>query len=344
MPRAMARPRPAPAAARGAGRLAAERHVEHARQVLRRDAAAGVGHGHAGHAALDVGQHLDAAVGRGVPDRVDHQVAQRPADLGRVDVHRHAAHRGPGEPHALGPGQRLGAGHRLGDQVVEADTLPGQPQRARVDPGQLEQVVDHHGEPVRPRARICAWYCGHVARVDHHLVLQRLGHRPQPGQRRAQVVADPGDELAAAGLQRALPDRAGASRSCAVVSSASSSASSAGSAGLRRHVDAACRPPPAPRRSSDRLALISRRPSEHSDTPSPTSPATATTVEHHVAVVRGADHASRDDAMRPSRQCTRRRVASTSRSRRRPPQQQDRRSRRRRRDGRDSGDQITSDH
>ena len=53
MPRAMDRPSPAPSSARRARGLAAERHVEHARQVPGRDAAARVGHGHAGHPALD---------------------------------------------------------------------------------------------------------------------------------------------------------------------------------------------------------------------------------------------------------------------------------------------------
>ena len=41
-------------------------------------------------------------------------------------------------------------------------------------------------------------------RVLGHAVLERLGHRAQPGQRRAQVVAHPGDQVAAGRLERGV--------------------------------------------------------------------------------------------------------------------------------------------
>ena len=61
-------------------------------------------------------------------------------------------------------------------------------------------------------------------RVVGQAVLERLGHRPQPGQRRAQVVGDPGDQLAARLLQPAPRGRGTrpAARWCAASSSDSS--------------------------------------------------------------------------------------------------------------------------
>ena len=61
-----------------------------------------------------------------------------------------------------------------------------------VDPGQLEEVVDHPHHPVDLGADLAVV----ARRVVGHPVLERLGHRAQPGQRRAQVVGDPGDQLA----------------------------------------------------------------------------------------------------------------------------------------------------
>ena len=80
-----------------------------------------------------------------------------------------------------------------------------------MDPGQLEEVVDHRGQPVGldPDLPVVAGAAGLV--VDH-AVLERLGHRPQPGQRRAQVVRDPGDQVAAAALKAGLCVRDSASR------------------------------------------------------------------------------------------------------------------------------------
>ena len=189
---------------RRAGRLAPERDVEHARQVLRRDPAAGVGHAEPGHALLHVAQDLDRPVGRRVPDRVDDQVAQGPPELGRVHVDRHAADRGPGQPHPLGPGHRLRTGQHLGHHVLQGDRAPVQPQRAGVDPGQLEQVVDHQRKPVHLTPDLGVVRTDR-ARIHHHLIFQGFGHRAQPGQRGPQVVTDPGHQLAAAGLQGPLP-------------------------------------------------------------------------------------------------------------------------------------------
>jgi hypothetical protein len=44
--------------------------------------AAGIGYADRGHARVLVTDDLDGAVRRSVPDRVDHEVGQRAADLG----------------------------------------------------------------------------------------------------------------------------------------------------------------------------------------------------------------------------------------------------------------------
>ena len=79
-----------------------------------------------------------------------------------------------------------------------------QRQHAGVDPGQLEEVVDHPHHPVDLGADLAVV----ARRVVGQAVLERLGHRPQPGQRRAQVVGDPRDQLAARLLQPRLARRA----------------------------------------------------------------------------------------------------------------------------------------
>ena len=81
-------------------------------------------------------------------------------------------------------------------------------QRAGLDPGQVEQVLDHLVEPVDRRADLLVVQL----RVVDDAVLERLGHRAQPGQRRAQVVADPGHQLAPGRLQGPLPLAGGGQR------------------------------------------------------------------------------------------------------------------------------------
>ena len=73
-------------------------------------------------------------------------------------------------------------------------------QHAGVDPRQLEEVVDHPHHPVDLGADLPVV----ARRVLGHAVLERLGHRAHAGQRRAQVVGHPGDQLAAGLLQPRL--------------------------------------------------------------------------------------------------------------------------------------------
>jgi hypothetical protein len=93
---------------------------------------------------------------------------------------------------------RAQLGDGVAHDVVEGDALDGELEAARVDPRQLEQVVDHAVEAVRLHADLAEV----AVLVVDHAVLERLGHGADPGERRAQVVRHPRDELAAAALLR----------------------------------------------------------------------------------------------------------------------------------------------
>ena len=92
------------------------------------------------------------------------------------------------------PRGRLGLeqAQRRVDEPGDRQLLQLERERARVDPGELEQVVDEQ----RQRPHLLAQGRQVVARLGE-AVLDRLDHRLHRRERRAQVVARPGDELAA---------------------------------------------------------------------------------------------------------------------------------------------------
>ncbi len=187
--------------ARGACRTAAPAGVEDPRQILRRDAAAAVLDREHHPARLVPGADRDRAVGRCRTDRVDQQIAQYAGDLLGVHPHRQRYHPAVHQPHPAHPRQRPGSRERVVHQVVHRHPRQRQGQRPGLDTGQFEEVVDHRGQPVHLDPHPCV-----VARgVLGDAVLQRLGHRPQPGERGAQIVRDPGDQFAPGGIQRPLP-------------------------------------------------------------------------------------------------------------------------------------------
>ena len=298
MPRAMDSPSPPPPRrVRGPRALAAERHVEHARQVTERYPAALVGHGHARAPRPDLADQLDRAIRRRVPDRVRDQVLDRTAELRRVDKHRHAGGDRPGQQDALGAGDRFRARGHLGEQVTEADEARRQAQRARVDLRQLEEVLDHRGEPVRLHPHLGVVVVD-LARIGDHLVLERLGHRPQPGERRAQVVADPGDQFPAARLERLLACPCAAEPVVRLGEPERQARQFGRQRDLRRRVDAAAadlahRDEQPPRRAGDRPA------DEERDKQAGQS-RDAHQLEHHLPVGE-AEHAVGDHADRGER-------------------------------------------
>ena len=92
---------------------------------------------------------------------------------------------------AAGLGLRLEQPQRRGNERRDRHAPQLERERAGVDPGQLEQVVDEH----RERPHLVAQR-RQVVLGRHEPVLDRLEHRLQRGDRSAQVVARPGDELA----------------------------------------------------------------------------------------------------------------------------------------------------
>ena len=150
----------------------------------------------------------DRAVGRRVPDRVAQQVGHDPREFRLAAPHRRPLAQRRAQ---LDAASRLATGSAdasASETTSPSDTLPDrQPQRARVDPGQLEQVVDELRHPVGldPDAAVVV---GDRRRVGDDAVLERLGHRPHAGERRTQVVRHPGDQIAAAGLDLSVPGRA----------------------------------------------------------------------------------------------------------------------------------------
>ena len=142
-------------------------------------------------AGLD--EHRDRAVRRRVPQRVRQQVVQDALDLvrraaarvdGRVDLRleRHVRARASASTPRRQDG-RAPASSRLAQLERE---------RAAVDPGELEEVVDER----RERANLVAQR-GQVVVGIGEPVLDRLEHRLHVRERGAQVVARPRDQLAA---------------------------------------------------------------------------------------------------------------------------------------------------
>ena len=136
------RPRPSVSASGVRAGVAPERHVEDAGQVGLGDAAAAVGHREPAARVVPATGERDRAVGRGVPDRVAQQVGHDPGQLRLAALHGRPARLGRDQPDPAGRGHRRGRGDRVGDHVAQRDRRQGQPQRAGVDAGQLEQVVD----------------------------------------------------------------------------------------------------------------------------------------------------------------------------------------------------------
>ena len=109
---------------------------------------------------------------------------------------RRAARPWPGRP----PWPSDGVGH----QLAQWHPLEGELQRVGLDAGQLEQVVDQAGQPVGLADEL-AVVARDLAGSYDHPVVERLDHGPDARDRRAQVVAHPGHQLAAAALERPLP-------------------------------------------------------------------------------------------------------------------------------------------
>ena len=153
------------------------------------------------HIDLDGDRAAHRRVANGVGHKVAHDTHQfriraahdRP--LASVRAQRHVLR-------AERPAPRRG--HHVADHIGQPHVVQRQLQRARRDPRQLEQVVDHLRQVIG-LARDLLRVDSDLTRLGDDTVLQRLGHRPDPGQRRPQVVTDPRHQLPARGLGLPLP-------------------------------------------------------------------------------------------------------------------------------------------
>ena len=127
------------------------------------------------------------------------QVAQRPAELVRVDLDRQRRT-------SVSPTSRTPFARATGSALASASSTRSpaatRSRCSRIGPSTRDSSNRSSticGQPVDldPELAVVA---AHGLRVGDDAVLQRLDHGPHAGQRGAQVVAHAGDQLAAAGL------------------------------------------------------------------------------------------------------------------------------------------------
>lgn len=182
----------------GAGRVHAVEALEDALPVLLRDADALVGHGYLDEVPAGRGdaaaRDADPGPGRGVVDRVLDEVAEGGGELAAVSPHVQVRRAARGHRDLLGGRGVAGAVDGLGHQLVDPDRL-GILQRVVVlHPGQVDELLDQIGQPVgldlHP-AREAGDRLG-VVRGVH----DGLGEQGERADRRLQLMADVGDEVA----------------------------------------------------------------------------------------------------------------------------------------------------
>ena len=192
---ARARPMPTPPVGREAPLDGLVVAVEDAGQVVRGDAAPGVGDRHPRLVGALGDAHRDgAALGR-VLEGVAEQV-RRPRCRGGAGRRRRRAWRSRrrhGEGDALGLGAARVDGLELPRQRAQVDRHHRQPQVPGVDAREVEQVVDEPQEPVGVAPHALEQLALHRR---HRLGQPRLDGRGDERERRAQLVRDVGEELA----------------------------------------------------------------------------------------------------------------------------------------------------
>ncbi len=189
---------------RRTGGASPEGHIEHPRQVGGRDAATAVGDREPPVRVLLATGERDRAVGRGVPDRVAQQVGHNPGQLRLAPLYGRPAGLCGDQPDSAGGGHWRRRGDGVRHDIAKRDGVQRKLQGAGVDPGQFEQIVHKGRHPVGLHPDPAVVVRDRI-RVADDAVLQRLGHRAEAGQRRAQVVRDPGDQFPPVRLHLPLP-------------------------------------------------------------------------------------------------------------------------------------------
>ena len=166
--------------------------VEDERQVLLRDADAGIADGRDRLVVLPDDRAGDRAAGRRVAEGVVQDVQEQLPQPDPVAPDRDAVHRAEAEPQALFLGQGLEVLRELGEEAGDVDLLEVERLEAGVAPGQDEQLADDLGH--------VAHFLGHELERPPVFVLapRLLQHERRfgldDGQGRPQLVGGVGDE------------------------------------------------------------------------------------------------------------------------------------------------------
>ena len=149
------------------------------------------------------GADQDRPVRGGVADRVGSRFCST-----RVSRGEHYAAGGVAElgaqPQALERRLPVARGDRPADHLVDPGPLASRPRshRPRAARTRTGRRPAAQSESTEPLIRVGVGV--HGGGIADDAILDRLGHRPQVGERRAQIVGDGDDQVAALGLDRAL--------------------------------------------------------------------------------------------------------------------------------------------
>ena len=170
------------------------------RQVFFGDPAAAVRDSDDGPVAFPADLHGDAGAGGAVDNGVEHDVPDGASHRGAVGEGQTFPPAAAVERYAMLFRQRGEVGDGVAGEVVQIQRLGLQPHGSGMDPGQLQEVVDHARHEVGLRDDLPV-----VARdVRRHAVFECLGHGPHARQRSPQIMRDPADEFAAGVLDGRL--------------------------------------------------------------------------------------------------------------------------------------------
>ncbi len=170
--------------------------LEDQRLVRRRDPGSGVGDGHPHEAVVGDGLDRDRSAVRGELDRVRQEVVQDLADAATV---RDESIDGAEirDRQVLPFGQRPESGDRFGHQAAEVERRPIELETARLDLGQVENLVDQREEVQPARVDVLDPLIWHepavaLARLRPH----ELGEPKDGRERRPELVTHVCDEVA----------------------------------------------------------------------------------------------------------------------------------------------------